>query len=217
MVWTWEDEHPVNRAFFRAMEHRIMSAVDDAVAKLAANVQTLTDAVAANATAVQGEMNALKAAIAANDPVAQQASIAKINDLSNTVANTAASIAAENVAIQASLAGSTSSAPTVTVGGSVTAGDTLGLTFTGANLTGSPLTVSDVAVASDTTGTLAAGLAGAVNANAVLQAAGIKATSAGSVVSLSGLTPAVTLSQSVTPPSGSTTSATETLTIAAGS
>lgn len=70
-----------------------------------------------------------------------------------------------------------------TIGGTVlTLGNVVNLTVTSSALTGSPITVSYTLGAGETTTTIATGLAAAINANTVLQAAGISASSATNVV-----------------------------------
>ena len=77
-----------------------------------------------------------------------------------------------------------SAATTVTVGGSITAADTLKITASGASVTGLPLTVQYSTQLGDTLSTAAAALAAAVNANTVLQGLGIFAVAVGAVVSI---------------------------------
>jgi uncharacterized protein len=103
---------------------------------------------------------------------------------------------------------------TATVSGSLTVGDVLKLTATSSAISGSPVTVSYIARAADTTTTMAAGLAAAVNANTALAAVGVYATSSSAVATLywpAALSPTITWSQSVTG------TATETITLASGS
>jgi hypothetical protein len=72
--------------------------------------------------------------------------------------------------------------PTATITGSVAAADVLNLTFNAAYLPGATHTVSHTAALSETTTTLATNLAAAINADPVLIAAGIGATSLTNVV-----------------------------------
>ena len=67
----------------------------------------------------------------------------------------------------------------VTVGGSITNGDTVTLTVTLGTLSGGSRAVTYPVVTADTTTTVAAGVANAVNNDPVLQAAGITATMGG--------------------------------------
>lgn len=67
----------------------------------------------------------------------------------------------------------------VAIGGTVAAGNTVTLTATSATLPGSPVTIGPVAAPTNTAAALAAALATAVTANAAMQAAGIRADSAG--------------------------------------
>lgn len=121
-----------------------------------------------------------------------------------------------DLAASAAIPGAASSvSETVTVGGTAHTGDTLNLVFTSSALTGSPITVSYVMKSTDTLATGAAGLAAAVNANAVLAAAGFDAIALAAVVSVyqpTTLSPQATYTQSVTG-GGATT----TLTLSTGS
>jgi hypothetical protein len=121
-----------------------------------------------------------------------------------------------DVAASAAVPGAASStSETVTVGGTAHTGDTLNVVFTSSALTGSPITVSYVMKSTDTLSTGAAGLAAAINANAVLSAAGFDATVAAAVVSIyqpTTLSPQATYTESVTG-GGATT----TLTLSTGS
>ena len=122
-----------------------------------------------------------------------------------------------DVAASASIPGAASSAgETVTVGGTAHTGDTLNLTITSSALTGSPITVSYVMKSTDTLATGAVGLAAAVNANAILGAAGIVALPVSSgefeVYQPATLSPQATFSESVTGDGATTT-----LTLASGS
>ena len=79
----------------------------------------------------------------------------------------------------------------VTVGGTVTAGDVLTLTFSGGVLF-SPAAVSYTVQSSDTTSTIAAQVVAAVAASTAVAAAGISAQASGSVVTItypSGISP----------------------------
>ena len=116
-----------------------------------------------------------------------------------------------DAAASVTLASLVASTETATVTGSATAGDVLSLTLTSASITGSPVTVSYAAKATDTTSSLAAGLAAAVNANAALQGAIVTAVAVANVVTV--LFPA---SLSVTFAKNVTGTATETITLAAG-
>lgn len=73
----------------------------------------------------------------------------------------------------------------ITLGGSVTEGDTCALTVNNPNLPGGQQVVSYVAGSSDTLDTIASALAAAINANAALQALGYGATVSGAVVTIS--------------------------------
>ena len=74
---------------------------------------------------------------------------------------------------------------TATVGGTIKAGDSLSLAMTSSAASSVPVTVSYVVRASDTPATIAAAFAGQINGNPTLAAAGISATVAGPVISLS--------------------------------
>lgn len=91
--------------------------------------------------------------------------------------------------------------PKATITGTVVAADKLNITVTNTAIAGGSATISYTAVLADTTTTVAAGLAAAVNASQPLQAAGISATSLSNVVSFA-FQPqngAITFSQSVSP------------------
>lgn len=72
---------------------------------------------------------------------------------------------------------------TATLTGTPTTGNA-GVTFTSTAVAGSPLTVTGAIVGADTLTTAAAKIAAAINANAVLKALGVVASSAGAVVSI---------------------------------
>ena len=78
----------------------------------------------------------------------------------------------------------TSAAETVTVGGTINAGDVCSLIVTCAAISGSPITLSYTVQGNDNTTTIAAALARAVNNNSAIGSAGIEATSTGAVVSI---------------------------------
>lgn len=87
-------------------ETTILTKIDDlnaAVGGLAANVTALSNSVTANDAAVQTEIDALKAAIAAGDTTGIDASIARISELSAAVGAQATSVAAETATLAASL------------------------------------------------------------------------------------------------------------------
>jgi hypothetical protein len=73
---------------------------------------------------------------------------------------------------------------TATIGGAVTATDTVGITFTSPLIPGGK-TVSHAVVGGDSTTTIAAGVAAAINADATLSSLGIGAASANAVVTVS--------------------------------
>ena len=105
-----------------------------------------------------------------------------------------------DTAASVSLAGVASTAETATITGTVAIGDVLKLTLTSSALTGSPISVTYTTTAA-TLANAAAGLAAAINANAVLAANYITATSAAGVVTITtpaSLSPAVTYSSTVT-------------------
>ena len=99
---------------------------------------------------------------------------------------------------------------TATIGGTLTVGDILNLTFT--PTVGTPVTVSYTTKASDTTALMAAGLLTALQANATLAAAGFTFTAAASVITYNVPASGWTYSESVTG-----TTPTETVTLAVGS
>jgi hypothetical protein len=73
---------------------------------------------------------------------------------------------------------------TITISGATSAGDTITVTFQGAQLPGSPIDIVYTQLLADTTTTCAAGIAAAINANTVLIDAGISASSTGAVVNI---------------------------------
>ena len=73
---------------------------------------------------------------------------------------------------------------TATIGGTIQATDTVALTLTNAGLTGLPITVTYTVAGGNTTTTIAAALVALINANAVLQAAGIYAENAAAVITV---------------------------------
>lgn len=78
-------------------------------------------------------------------------------------------------------------APTATITGTVAAADIINLIFTGSGISGSPVTVSYTALLGDTTTSVAAGLAAAINANSALSLVGLSATNTTNVVNVSGM------------------------------
>jgi hypothetical protein len=72
----------------------------------------------------------------------------------------------------------------VTVGGSVTADDVLTLRFTNSSFSGGHEDVAYTVLMADTTTTIATALAAGINADSVLEAAGISATSAAAVINV---------------------------------
>lgn len=117
-----------------------------------------------------------------------------------------------DVAALAAIPGAAALLKTATLSGSIAASDVLNIIFTSSSLTGSPITVSVTASGIDTLTTLAAKFATAINANTVLKAAGVYATSAVAVVNIysaAAISPAITYTSSVSPGS-------ETVTLAAG-
>ena len=99
----------------------------------------------------------------------------------------------------AAIAKSVSSYATATITGSVAIGDVLKITVTDSALTTNPTTVSYTTISGDTTTSIATKLATAINANSVLSAAGITATSSTNVLTLLSLTGNATFyNQSVT-------------------
>ncbi len=117
-----------------------------------------------------------------------------------------------DTAATANFTGATSSAETVTVGGTITAGNTLTLTATGSGITGSPVSVTYTVLVSDTIDTIASALAALINANANLVAANISASAVLAVVTIN-YPSTLTVAWSESTSSG----ATETLTLASGS
>jgi len=119
-----------------------------------------------------------------------------------------------DTAATATLAGVATAVPTsVAVGGTITSGDTAALTLTSTGIVGSPVTVTYTCSSTDTTATVAVGLANLINANAALIAASIYAGVSGSVVTVywpTGIS--VTVSEATTPTTGGPT-----LTLASGS
>lgn len=121
-------------------------------------------------------------------------------------------------------------APTATIGGTVAVGggDQVELVFTGTGITGSPVTVEYTTIAADTVTTIAAALVALINANAALGVAGIAATNAAGVISVTGFggpigqvrltgsvpvgSETVTITTSPTTTSTASTAATETIT-----
>lgn len=109
----------------------------------------------------------------ANSQASLQAWGVRVTDGTDTAATTA-------------LAGVASATPaTITVAGTITAGDTVTPTATSSVLTGSPIALGPYTVkSSDTTASIAVAIAGLINANATLSAAGVSAVAAASVVSI---------------------------------
>ena len=101
---------------------------------------------------------------------------------------------------------------TVTVSGTLTVGDQLKLTITNSKISATPVVVEYTTVTADTVDTMAAGLAAAINANTTLHLANMTATVAAAEVTISYpiLLGSVTFAESITG------TATETLTLAAG-
>lgn len=100
----------------------------------------------------------------------------------------------------------------ITIGGTISAGNTVELTVTSSAVTGSPVSVTYTCKAGDTTATVASGLAALLNANSALAAAGFYASAASNVTSLYfPSADTATVSDTVTPASGGPTA-----TIAAG-
>jgi hypothetical protein len=73
----------------------------------------------------------------------------------------------------------------MTIGGTVTAEDSVSLTTTSSGVTGSPVTVSYTVQPTDTVNTIAAAVASQINGNPALVGAGISAMAFGAVISLS--------------------------------
>lgn len=120
-----------------------------------------------------------------------------------------------DVSASATVTAATSATPaTATITGSLTVGDGLQLIATSTALSGSPITITYTARSGDTPTTEAAGLVILINANAVLSAAGVFASSLAGVVTI--YWPA-TLSPTIVWTKNVTGGATETITIGAGS
>jgi len=137
---------------------------------------------------------------------AQQAAGLGANMLFNRVTD------GTDTAASGSVGSTPASTETATIGGTLTIGDTLHVTLTSTGITGSPVTATYTTKANDTPATMAAGLAAAINANTNLQASSVSATSSGAVVNTvypSAIT--ITFAENVTG------TATETITLAAGS
>ena len=97
---------------------------------------------------------------------------------------------------------------TLTIGGTITAQDSLSLIMNSSAVAGSPVTVNYSVQTSDTLSTIAAGLADQIKGNSALAAAGISATASGPVISLSiptTVSPASAWTASATPASASET------------
>jgi hypothetical protein len=101
------------------------------------------------------------------------------------------------------------SSRTLTVGGTVTAGDVLTVTFASADIVGTPVSVSWTVGASQTTGMIANNIAAAIWSNAALSNAKISASVSGSVVTIYWFTHIAALTTTVSTSGG----ATETLTL----
>jgi len=101
------------------------------------------------------------------------------------------------------------SSRTLTVGGTVTAGDVLTVTFASADISGTPVSVSWTVGASQTTAMIANNIAAAIWSNAALANAKISASVSGSVVTLYWFTHIASLTTTV----GTSGGATETLTL----
>lgn len=152
------------------------------------------------------------------------------NAINANAALTALGISATSSSAVVTLAGTSSdepvtvtgwvntTSPTMVIGGTVAAGDVNTLTITGAALTGSPISVNYTALLGDTTTSVAAGLAAAINSNVVLAKAGITASNTTNTVNIVDpgnvgqlrFTFSTTGSETGTPP----TTPTETVTIA---
>lgn len=81
---------------------------------------------------------------------------------------------------------------TVTIGGTITAGDIVTLTITDAAVTGSPIDLDYTVLVTDTTADIAAGLNALLNAHVDLQAALISSTVLGSVLTIVSSSPNAT-------------------------
>lgn len=102
---------------------------------------------------------------------------------------------------------------TATIGGTLSIGDTLHVTFTSAGITGSPLAKTYTTVSGDDLAAMAVGLAAAINADSALQAANVFAVPAAEVVTITyPASLSISFSESVTG-----TDPTETITLAAAS
>lgn len=114
---------------------------------------------------------------------------------------------------------------TITIGGTITNGDTVTATFTNPGLPTAGESVTVPVVTADTTTTIAAKMAAAINADAALNALGITATSAVAVVTVTFPSIAPGTGSAGAPPTANFTGivgsksggATETITIANGS
>lgn len=73
---------------------------------------------------------------------------------------------------------------TATIGGTETDGDTVGITFTNTGVAGLPVTVNHVTSGGESVSSIATALKTAINANSTLNAAGIKATNIGAVITI---------------------------------
>ncbi len=80
-----------------------MSALTDAIMTLTTNVDKLSSAVAANDTAIQDEIAALKTALTAGNPAEVAVAIANISALSTAVGMQADAVAKETANLKASL------------------------------------------------------------------------------------------------------------------
>ncbi len=102
---------------------------------------------------------------------------------------------------------------TATIGGTITSGDIVSLTFANSTISGLPATASYTVQGSDTTSAIAVGMAASINASNVLANVGLTATSSGAVITITQPGSAANSTTTVQNVSGA---ATETVTLSGG-
>ena len=141
------------------------------------NVNELIATGPGGATTFQGFANkALKSASVASEVVSISQSAPNLSTYSTSLSTGAT----ETLTAGTNLNGNIS----ITVGGTVTAGNVLTITVSNANLAGGQESVFYTTITGDTTTSIATALKSAINSDAHLQAIGLTATSSGAVISV---------------------------------
>ena len=157
----------------------LLSAMDSVVSTMLTGLQNIA---AANAFAPDSTGAAVRKKLGALLPSASQ-----LNAIMSLIGGSTIYIS-PLAALPSGLvlpAGQVSFVTAATIGGTISAQDSLTLTVVASALTGSPIAVSYTVQATDTPSTIAAGLAAQINSNTALVAAGISAIVSGAVVGLS--------------------------------